>query len=50
MRPRPVASAPAGGGRAQEQGEAQGGSAVLVSGRGLSGEWRMANGEWRVGR
>jgi hypothetical protein len=33
MRARPVSSAPAGGSRELEQGEAQGGSEVLVSGR-----------------
>jgi hypothetical protein len=41
-----VSSAPAGGSREQEQGEAQGGSEVLVGGRAVSGEWRVANGEW----
>jgi hypothetical protein len=46
-----VSSVPAGGSREQEQGAAQGGSEVLVSGRGgypANGEWRMANGEWRM--
>jgi hypothetical protein len=46
-----MASAPVGGGREQEQGEAHGKSEVLVSGhvrvirRMANGEWRMASGE-----
>ena len=44
--PSAVASAPAGGSREQEQGAARGGSEVLVSGRGVSGEWRVVSCEW----
>ena len=46
-RPLAVASAPAGGSREQEQGAAQGGSEVLVSGR---VRVYPASGEWREGR
>ena len=45
--PAEVASAPAGGSREQEQGEAQGGSEVLVSGRvRVRVIRRVANGKW----